>query len=286
MAEKRMFSNKITQSDPFLDMPATTQNLYFHLNMDADDEGFVNRTKSIMRMIRASEDDLKLLIAKNFIIPFYVENDNGINSVVVVIKHWFIHNTLRKDRMKYTNYTQQKNMIAQNENGAYSLLPLGDAQFDNQVATDCQRSVVEYSVVESSIDKYVQSDSDAQDNEQLVNKLFNLFWDKYPVKINKQRALINFIKANISESKLNDILMDIEKRKNTMQWSKKRFIPHPSNYIKDSRWLDEYQETEDDISSAITSSAVQPVYSDVDEAASNDDLEKFKINLKENLVNV
>ena len=100
MAGKRMFSNKITQSDPFLAMPASSQNLYFHLNMDADDEGFINRPKSIMRMIGSTEDDMNLLILKKFVIPFNVENDNGINEVILVVKHWFIHNTLRKDRMK------------------------------------------------------------------------------------------------------------------------------------------------------------------------------------------
>ena len=87
MAERRMFSKKITTSDAFLEMPDSAQNLYFHLSMDADDDGFVGSPKSIMRLVRAKEDDMKLLVAKSFIIPF----DSGI----IVIKHWRINNLIR-----------------------------------------------------------------------------------------------------------------------------------------------------------------------------------------------
>ena len=87
MAEKRMFTQKIIDSDAFLDMPLSTQALYFHLNMRADDDGFINNPKRIQRTIGASDDDLKLLIAKRFVICF----ENG----VIVIKHWKMHNTLR-----------------------------------------------------------------------------------------------------------------------------------------------------------------------------------------------
>ena len=151
MAEKRMFSNKITQSDPFLAMPASSQNLYFHLNMDADDEGFINRPKSIMRMIGSTEDDMNLLILKKFVIPFNVENDSGINEVILVVKHWFIHNTLRKDRMKLTNHLEQRNLLTQNKNGSYSLLNSGDMNNVRQVSVKCPPSVVENRVVESSV---------------------------------------------------------------------------------------------------------------------------------------
>ena len=92
MAERRMFSKSIIDSDLFLDMPATTQMLYFHLAMRADDDGFINNPKRIMRMIGASDDDMRILIAKQFVILF----DSGI----VVIKHWRIHNYIRSDRYK------------------------------------------------------------------------------------------------------------------------------------------------------------------------------------------
>ena len=113
MAERRMFAKTIIDSDAFLDMPLTTQALYFHLSMRGDDEGFINNPKKIQRMIGATEDDLKLLVAKNFIIPF--------ESGVVVIKHWKIHNYIRGDRLTETNYKEEKEMLIVKDNGAYTL---------------------------------------------------------------------------------------------------------------------------------------------------------------------
>ena len=114
MAERRMFAKTIIDSDAFLDMPLSTQTLYFHLAMRADDDGFVNNPKKIQRMIGASDDDLKLLIAKRFLIPF----DSG----VVVIKHWKIHNYIQKDRYKPTVYREEMKMLQVKENGGYTLL--------------------------------------------------------------------------------------------------------------------------------------------------------------------
>lgn len=90
-----MFSPDIVDSDAFLDMPTSSQLLYFHLGMRADDDGFVN-PKKIMRMVGANGDDLKVLLTKRFLLPF--------ESGVVVIKHWLIHNLIRKDRYKETMY--------------------------------------------------------------------------------------------------------------------------------------------------------------------------------------
>lgn len=127
MAERRMFTMKIVDSDAFLDMPMSTQALYFHLNMRADDDGFVNNPKRIMRMIGASEDDLKLLIAKRFTLCF--------ESGVIVIKHWRMHNLLRKDRYNPTQYVEEKSMLAIESNGAYT-----EKTDDNQLATTWQPS--------------------------------------------------------------------------------------------------------------------------------------------------
>ena len=112
MAERRMFAKTIIDSDSFLDMPLSTQSLYFHLSMRADDDGFLNNPKKIQRMIGCSDDDLKLLVAKNFIIPF--------ESGVVVIKHWKIHNYIRNDRYKPTVYVEEKAQLTSKENGAYT----------------------------------------------------------------------------------------------------------------------------------------------------------------------
>lgn len=113
MAQKRMFTMKIVDSDAFLDMPLSSQCLYFHLNMRADDDGFVGNPKRIMRLIGANDDDLKILLAKRFLIIF---EDN-----VVVIKHWWMHNTLAKDRYQETSYTDEKALLKIKDNKSYTL---------------------------------------------------------------------------------------------------------------------------------------------------------------------
>ena len=112
MAERRMFAKTIIDSDAFLDMPHSTQLLYFHLSMRADDDGFINNPKNIMRMIGCKDDDLKILVTKKFIIPF----DSG----VVVIKHWKIHNYIAKDRYKETKYKDEKALLQLDENNSYT----------------------------------------------------------------------------------------------------------------------------------------------------------------------
>ena len=111
MADKRMFSLKIVDSDLFLDMPLSSQCLYFHLSMRADDDGFVNNPKKIIKIIGANEDDLKILIAKGFVIVF----EQGI----IVITHWKINNFIRKDRHKPTLYENEVQSLSQTKNGMY-----------------------------------------------------------------------------------------------------------------------------------------------------------------------
>ena len=108
-----MFTKKITESDAFLDMPSSTQMLYFHFSMNADDDGFVNNPKKIQKMCGASDDDFKLLIAKSFIILF----DSGI----IVIKHWKMHNYIQADRYRPTDYVEEKSMLGIKSNKAYTL---------------------------------------------------------------------------------------------------------------------------------------------------------------------
>lgn len=149
MAEKRMFTQKIIDSDAFLDMPLSTQALYFHLNMRADDDGFINNPKKISRYIGTSDDDLKLLIAKRFVLCF----ENG----VIVIKHWRMHNTLRKDRYNPTTYQEQYALLEVKSNKAYTEknggnLPATEWQPNgNHLAT--QYSIGEYSIEEESIEE-------------------------------------------------------------------------------------------------------------------------------------
>ena len=126
MAERRMFAKTIIDSDAFLEMPLSTQALYFHLSMRADDDGFVNNPKKIQRMVGASDDDCKLLVLKKFIIAF--------ESGVIVIKHWKIHNYIRNDRYKETVYQEEKTMLEEKENKSYSLGIPNGYQMDTQVS--------------------------------------------------------------------------------------------------------------------------------------------------------
>ena len=116
MAERRMFAKTIIDSDAFLDMPMSARLLYYDLSMRADDDGFVNSPKKIMKTIGATDDDLRILAIRKFIIPF----DNGI----VVIKHWYIHNYIRKDTYNETPYKEQKELLEFDENKSYRLKDL------------------------------------------------------------------------------------------------------------------------------------------------------------------
>ena len=153
-----MFTMKICDSDAFLDMPLSAQALYFHLNMRADDDGFIGNSKRVQRLIGASEDDFKLLLMKRFIIEF----DDG----VIVIKHWRMHNTLSKSRYHETQYLDEKSMLRLKENGSYSLSdgnPINDGRLiemygrtsgeqvenadidlDKDIDKDLYKSIVEY----------------------------------------------------------------------------------------------------------------------------------------------
>lgn len=139
MAQKRMFNNSVVGSDDFLEMPDSSQNLYFHLSMQADDDGFVDNWKSIMRMTGKKEDDLKILITKSFVIPF--------ETGVLVIKHWRLNNYIQKDRYKETIYKEEKSMLSTDKSNVYNL------------DTECIHSIDKSSIDKISIDKSSSSSS-------------------------------------------------------------------------------------------------------------------------------
>ena len=156
---RRMFSDEITSSDAFLEMPDSAQNLYFHLGMNADDDGFIGSPKMVMRVIRAGEDNYKLLVAKRFILHF----EKGI----CVVKHWRINNQIRKDRYKETRYLDEKSQLFIKENGGYTLNPqkglpiprghfatdeIKEIESGNQSATNRQPSIGKVSIGKVSKD--------------------------------------------------------------------------------------------------------------------------------------
>lgn len=128
MAERRMFTKKITDADEFISLPSSTQALYLHLTMSADDDGFNNQVQMAMFKAHAGVDDLKVLLAKRFIIQF----SNG----VIVIKHWRMANALRKDRYTATAYQEELKMLKIKDNGAYSLDD--DSLVANWLSDGCQ----------------------------------------------------------------------------------------------------------------------------------------------------
>ena len=133
MAQRRMFNKTITNNDKFLEMPMGSQVLYFHLSMNADDDGFVDNWKSIMRMIGAKEDDLKVLVAKQYIIPF--------ESGVIVIRHWRINNYLQNDRITPTNYQDELAQLQLEKGNVYTMY------------TKCIHSIDKNSIEENSIEE-------------------------------------------------------------------------------------------------------------------------------------
>lgn len=153
MAERRMFSKTIIDSDMFLDMPLSTQALYFHLSMRADDDGFVNNPKKIQRMIGCGDDDLKLLIAKQFIIPF--------ESGICVIKHWRIHNYIQKDRYKPTLYQGELDQLEVDKSKNYQIktLCIGDGyNMDTNCIQDGYSSDTQVRLGKDSIDNNISKD--------------------------------------------------------------------------------------------------------------------------------
>lgn len=156
MAEKRMFSQNIIESDAFTDMPAEAQMLYVHLSMNADDDGFCDKPRQIMRQCGASNDSMKLLVAKKFVLTF--EKNDGF---IVVIKHWRMNNYIRKDTYRETKYKEFMRELYYDENQSYSMNP-GDGHIPcllddpsrprDELVTDTLRTRDE-SLTQNRIDK-------------------------------------------------------------------------------------------------------------------------------------
>jgi hypothetical protein len=223
MAERRMFAKTIIDSDAFLDMPLSTQALYFHLVMRADDEGFVNNPKKIMRMVGASDDEMKVLITKRFLIPF--------ESGVVVVKHWFIHNYIQKDRFKPSVYVVERGRLLLKDNGAYT---------ENGVCPECIQDGynmdAQYKLKEVN-SKEVKQDKTTPDKPAG----FDSFWEAYPNKKAKPVALKAWKKLNPDAELITIIMFAIYKHKTSEQWLKDdgKYIPHPATWLNQRRWEDE-----------------------------------------------
>ncbi len=212
-----MFSRDIVRSDAFLDMPVSSQLLYFQLGMEADDDGFLANCKMVVRMIGANEDDLKVLLGKRFLIQF----PDG----VTVIKHWRINNYLRNDRYKETKYLEVKRGLQIKENGAYTEVgtPLVH-QMETQVRLGKDRL--------GKDSKETMSASKPADPRG-----FEEFWKAYPRKELKKRTF-EIWKTKKLEARLPDILSFIAKAKDTDRW-KKGFVKQPPAFLNGECWNDD-----------------------------------------------
>lgn len=163
MARKRMFSLLVVDTDEFLDMPSSTQSLYYHLGMRADDDGFVSSPKKIAKLVNCSNDDLKLLIAKGFIIPF----DSGI----IAIRHWKLNNDLKKDRYTPTIYLKEKSTLRVNKNKVYSI---DGNNLDTKWIQNGNKLDTQYSIDKNSIDKnskeYIEQKQEENQEQNQVKK--------------------------------------------------------------------------------------------------------------------
>lgn len=205
MADKRMFSKKITRNDMFLNMPISSRLLYYELNMDADDEGFVNNPFSIMKMIGCSQDDMNMLLSKQFVLAF----ENG----VVVIKDWQIHNTLRADRIKETNYTEERSLLSVKTNKSYDFKE--EMSNVSQMTDKCPLSVVEISVDKCSVDNTLSSNKSTIVND-IIDHLNLITGKSYKSTTNKTKSLIN---ARLKDGFTLDDFKSVIELKHT-EWNK------------------------------------------------------------------
>ena len=221
MAERRMFAKTIIDSDAFLDMPLSTQALYFHLSMRADDDGFINNAKKIQRLLGCADDDFKILLSKNFVIPF--------ETGVCVIKHWKIHNLIQKDRYKPSVYNEEKDKLSIKNNNVYTM----DTECIQDVSKlEPQVRLGEVSLVEPSRVK------PSREIALVVSHDFETFWHTYPKKVGKDAALKSWNKA---KPFLDDVLNALYWQKESEQWKREggKYIPNPSTYLNQGRWKDE-----------------------------------------------
>lgn len=204
MAQRRMFSKEVTTSDLFVDMPSSSQLLYFHLGMEADDEGFIGNAKMLSRAYGSNNDDLKLLEAKGFIIAF--------PSGVTVVKDWNMNNKIRKDRQKPTIYTEEKTLLSLDSKGSYllgnqvSTIPQPN---DNQMSAQDRIGEVRLgkdSIGKDSIDasqpNAFQEKSSGEDINSLLSEYLDSFIEFSSKNIAKRAmAQVEFMKLSSEEKK-------------------------------------------------------------------------------------
>lgn len=238
MAERRMFTKKITDDDHFLNLSSPAQALYLHLSMNADDDGFCNQITASMFKAHASVTDLEALLKNRYIYQF----DSG----VIVIKHWRMANALRKDRYTPTAFKNEMAMLKVSENGAYKFPDSNDAVAE-RLPHGCQvvaERLPQVSIGKISIDKNNKNNISCNGNSiiEVLSKKemwFESFWEIYPKHQDKKKAKQKFLKLCTDEKKYQEIMQGL--RNVLPVWAKKdtKYIPMPTTWLNGERWNDE-----------------------------------------------
>lgn len=239
MAERRMFAKALVDSDHFLDMSLSAQALYFHLGMRADDDGFVNNPRKIQRMIGAPDDDLKILIAKGYVITF--------ESGIIVIRHWKQHNYIPSDRYKPTLYDAEKSSLQLDASKAYisvsdvdttCIQPVYDMDTQDRLGKD---RLGKDRLIPPISPKGGEPRRIHKDDKKKAEELFERFWKEYPRKAAKQNAHKAWDKLNPDEALTEQIIASVERFRLDPQWTKDngQFIPHAATFLNGKRWEDE-----------------------------------------------
>ncbi len=242
-----MFTKKITDSDAFIELPSSAQALYFHLNQGADDDGFNNQIQIAMFRSHATIDDLKLLMCKNFIIRF--------ESGVIVIKHWRMHNTLRKDRYTPTNFQEEFKLLGIKDNGSYTFTDKVPSINDNGCQLVAKRlpqdSIGKVSIDKSSIDnkenniKENSSTSSEPSKAEITRNLeteFEEIWKLYPNKKGKDQAKTKYFQARKKGTTYEEVVQGLNNYINYIKHNNIdiQYVKHGSTWFNQKCWKDEY----------------------------------------------
>lgn len=250
MAKRRMFNTDIVESDFFYDMPASTQNLYFHLGMQADDDGFIASAKKTMRALGATDDDLKLLVAKKFVLVF--------ESGVFVVKHWRMNNYIKSDRYEETTFKDEKAQLHIKDKGIYTFdpsYPLLVSGTNNTLSPKCLQNVskmvpqdrdrdsieIDKSKDRDSIEIEIIQGNPEKKSPSNFSENFKSFLSLYPEKridndlSNLYQVFMEYVPDQETWQKIETALPI---QVNSKDWHNEngKYIPLASNYLKNRKW--------------------------------------------------
>ena len=235
MAERRMFAKKIIDSARFIKMPSETQSFYFHLSMRADDDGIVEAF-SVMRLLGISEDNLKILVAKDFVT---VLNDDLVSHIT----DWKEHNLIRADRKVDSLY---KGLLLQvvPDISLLEKKERADRKHDENIRDSNGTSMGRHSIVKDSIGEVSIVENNtmcvAQSSDVTIESDFDMFWGAYPKKVGKDKARIAWNKKK-DKPHIELILESVQAYK-TSKKVKEGFVCLPTTWINEGRWHDEHEQ--------------------------------------------